>query len=455
MRALEKVPSFHDLLAEATRSGRLGAILENAHTLAPQMDYYHWDELRYRPLPSGLTREEWWLSLKLNRAANYRILPFGDASGKSFRFSFPDILLQRLHEIDMQAGPGMRVGQLVSKEHRDFYLMHSLMEEAITSSQLEGAPTTRLVAQEMIQTKREPRDRGERMIYNNFQAMKEIAKHCNEPLSPDFILSIHRIITEGTLKNPSDAGRLRAEGEDVHVVDSEGMEYHRAPASGALLRKHVEDLCAFANETSASQPAGFVPPAVRAIILHFWLAYEHPFVDGNGRTARALMYWSMLHQGFWMFEFIAISEILAQAPSQYEKAYLYSETDDNDATYFLIHQTGVILNAVRALNDYIARKQREMADIDQRLANFADVNFRQRTTLTRLMKHPEMEISVKGYQELCRVSYATARSDLLALEAQGFLTHRKEGKAVIYRSRKLPIPPPSGIAVPIAKEPGR
>ena len=84
---------------------------------------------------------------------------------------------------------------------------------------------------------------------------------------------------------------------------------------------------------------------IRAIILHFWLAYGHPFVDGNGRTARALFYWAMLHEGYWLFEFISISNILRKAPAQYGLSFLYSETDDNDLTYFIVAQTKVIRRA--------------------------------------------------------------------------------------------------------------
>ncbi len=51
----------------------------------------------------------------------------------------------------------------------------------------------------------------------------------------------------------------------------------------------------------------FIHPVIRAILLHFMLAYDHPFVDGTGRTARALFYWSMAHQGYWLMDFISIT----------------------------------------------------------------------------------------------------------------------------------------------------
>jgi Fic family protein len=72
------------------------------------------------------------------------------------------------------------------------------------------------------------------------------------------------------------------------------------------------------------------------------LGYDHPFLDGNGRTARALFYWAAANNGYWLMEFISISQIIKQSPAQYGKSFLYSEYDENDVTYFIVHQLSVI-----------------------------------------------------------------------------------------------------------------
>lgn len=59
--------------------------------------------------------------------------------------------------------------------------------------------------------------------------------------------------------------------------------------------------------------------------MHFMLSYDHPFVDGNGRTARILFYWSMLSQDYWLAEFLPISRLLKMAPSQYARSFIYTE----------------------------------------------------------------------------------------------------------------------------------
>ena len=83
------------------------------------------------------------------------------------------------------------------------------MEEAITSSQLEGAATSRRVAKDMLRSGRTPKNRSERMIVNNFRAMQRIRELRATPLSPALICDLHRIVTEGTLDNPEGAGRIQ------------------------------------------------------------------------------------------------------------------------------------------------------------------------------------------------------------------------------------------------------
>ena len=125
------------------------------------------------------------------------------------------------------------------------------------------------------------------------------------------------------------------------------------PPLASELDERLDLMCQFAN---GKVPDHFIHPVIRSVILHFWLAYDHPFVDGNGRTARALFYWSMLRSGFWLFEFISISRILVKAPIKYARAFLYTETDSNDLTYFILHQVQVIKQAIAELHSYIARK---------------------------------------------------------------------------------------------------
>jgi Fic family protein len=204
---------------------------------------------------------------------------------------------------------------------------------------LEGAVVTRSEAREMIREGRAPSSKHEKMVMNNFKTMAMLSKLRDRDLSPELILEIHREITAGTLDDPRDEGLLRTSNDQVRVEDEESGDVFHIPPPADELPERLKRLCAFSNEKGM---AGFLHPVIRSILLHFWVAYDHPFIDGNGRTARALFYWSMLRHGYWLAELFSISHEILKAPKQYYRAFLYTETDGNDLNYFIHHQLKTI-----------------------------------------------------------------------------------------------------------------
>ena len=338
--------------------------------------------------------------------------------------------MQELHYIDLGSGGVVNAPEepLINPQTRDRYLVRSLIEEAITSSQLEGAATTREVAKDMIRTGRRPRDTSEQMILNNYLTMQHIRDLKSSALSPELVLEIHRLITTDTLEEPTAAGRFRRLNEPCVVSDDFGQVFHDPPPADELTER-MDAMCAFANDDTSDH---FIHPAVRAIILHFWLAYDHPFVDGNGRTARALFYWSMLRSGYWIFEFISISAILRKAPIQYGRSFLYTETDDNDLTYFLVAQTEVIFQAISELHRYIERKSAQLRQAEQDIQALALFNHRQVLLIRHALRHPGQRYTIASHRHSHAVAYQTARTDLLDLAERGVLEMGKKGRAIIF-----------------------
>jgi Fic family protein len=389
--------------------------------------YLHWNEVRRRPAPLGLSHEEWWLLLKMGR--KMRFINLTDKKGNPFRFMMPDQVAANLHQIDLGLGSSWSLPDAVTNPaSRNEYVISTLIQEAITSSQLEGAVTTREVAKEMLRTGREPRDKSERMILNNYRTMQRIMDLRQGPLTPDIVLELHRIVTEGTLERDDAAGRFRRLEETVCVSDMEENVFHDPPPA-AELPDRMARMCAFANGT---EPSFFIHPVIRAILLHFWLAYDHPFVDGNGRTARALFYWSMLQQGFQLFEFISISQILLKAPAQYYTAFLHVETDDNDLTYFILHQTAVIQKAVQALHEYVERKKAALLVAEHRMRGIEGLNHRQQVLLTHALKEPGARYQIEAHRRTHGIVYQTARTDLLDLVKRGLLTQDKSRRTLVF-----------------------
>ncbi len=177
----------------------------------------------------------------------------------------------------------------------------------------------------------------------------------------------------------------------------------------------------------------FIHPVIRAMVLHFWLAYDHPFVDGNGRTARALFYWSMLRSGYWLFEFVSISNIILRGPAKYERAFLETETDDNDLTYFLLYHARVLERAVEEMYAYSRRKMHEVRSISDGLRGMDGLNSRQRSLIIDAVKCPGESITVDSHRRMSGVVTQTARADLMDLVARGLMRMEKVGRAFEFR----------------------
>lgn len=420
-------PAIEALLLEAGRVFDPLALVDLMREQQSASMYLHWDELRHRTPPDGLTTRQWWLVQKLARRGTP--LPLLGTDGRPFSFCQPSLLLKGLHDIDMTAGGNVLAPEAVSNpQTRNRYLMSTLMEEAITSSQMEGATTTRDVAKDMIRSGRPPRDRSERMILNSYRTMQRILQLRKEALTPELVLELHRLVTQDALDDSLATGCLRPPGVEVVVDDLYGTVFH-VPPPAEQLPQRMEAMCAFAN---GSTPEEFVHPVVRAIALHFWLAYDHPFVDGNGRTARALFYWSMLHQKYWLFEFISISSIINKARSKYELSFLHVETDDNDLTYFLLAQVKVIQRAISSLHSYLERKAQEISSLQSRLQGLDGLNHRQMGLLRHALRHPGFRYTVASHQASHGVSNQTARTDLQKLAAQDLLLHARQGRREVF-----------------------
>lgn len=420
-----------ELLRSLQRPEHLPFIIKTATNPTINGKYRHWETVRRLSPPEGLSHREWWLGLKFSRMSSSNATEFRARDETPFKFHLVDPIPEKLHKLDLSAGGTLEsTPGVLNSENKDRYYISSLMEEAITSSQLEGAATTAQVAREMLSSGRPPRGHDEQMIFNNFLTMRMIGERRKERLTKEWVFEIHRRITQDTLANPDAAGRFRTAGDgEVYVHDKLSFEvYHRPPAPETL-DERLQRLCDFANGAS---PQVFVHPVIRAIIVHFMLAYDHPFVDGNGRTARALFYWTLLHHGYWLFEYLTISPILRASPTRYAKAFLYTETDENDLTYFILNQLDVIERAVTAFKQYVARKTDQQRAIESKLRGRVALNHRQIALLSHASRHPHHQYTVAAHQMRHGIVYQTARTDLLDLEGRALLEKRRFGKTFYF-----------------------
>jgi len=394
-------------------------------------EYYYWDKWKYIAQDWKYDSKKLWFAVKITRASYNQLKPFTDKNLK-FEIRVPSIVQKYLHEFDLNLVGSLQSDNIIPVGDRSRYLISSLMEEAIASSQLEGAATTRKVAKEMLENNRKPQNHAEQMIMNNFLGMKWVVEHKNENLTVSRIKELHRILTANTLSQETDAGAFRMDNE-VKVVDTQTGKVLHSPPGYEQLDQLIEQFSIFANDKDKA--SFFIHPIYKAIILHFLIGYIHPFVDGNGRTARTIFYWYLLKKGYWMIEYLSVSRIILDSKAQYAKVYLHTEFDKNDLTYFALYNLKCIHRALEDLKAYIKRKTSEKQRIIAML-RYTDFNDRQIAIIQDLLEDDTTTFNVQQVQTRFNISNQTARNDLHILVEKEILETRKNGHKVQFLATK-------------------
>lgn len=400
--------------------------------------YQHWHDFRFR-VPAGYDAVLAWAAVKHARHSILRDIGLKAEDDSPMRFCLPDSCSNVVHKIDqLSAKIGSNAPSSSSAIENNQYLVESLMmEEAISSAQLEGASTTRRAAKEMLESERPPSNDDERMIVNNFLLMKLAKQSKNSKLSIELIRRFHEEATRGIQEDHALPGEIRKDNE-IFVIDRNSEIAHQPP-DHKLLIDRLEAICDFANtDHNGHDGVLFIHPAVKAIILHFMIGYEHAFNDGNGRTARGIFYWYMLKMGYWGFEYISISTLLKKAPAQYGESYLFAETDNFDLTYFISYQLSII---ERAMDDFLAHLNKKRQDFFEvmtwleRSGFSKELNFRQIHLIKKVVRSPGRLFTAKEVKNDFGVSEGTARTDLEKLVNLKLLAKHRDGKSFIYVAR--------------------
>lgn len=349
--ALWSLPELQDVLARITD------------------DYLYWDKVKHLA-PKDICAEHLWQAVKIHREIGLQRVRFGKYT---FSFNVTSAMQSLLHNFDLNMGGSLSADGIIPNNDKQMYLISSIMEEAIASSQMEGASTTRKVAKDMLRKKLNPTNKSQQMILNNYRTIQQLNEQKDKELTMDMLLDVHQNISEHTLDNPADEGRLR-NTDDIYVMDAINGE----------------------------------------------IAWIHPFVDGNGRTARSLVYWYLLKKGYWLTEYLSISRIIYKNKKRYERIFLYTEADDKDMTYFILYNLQVMKKAYEELKLYLARKQEERKSILM-YSDIDGINERQTRILRILDEAPSSILIPQEVASRFGVSERTARNDLQTLTDMGKL----------------------------------
>jgi len=374
-------------------------------------NYLTWDGFSVRFPEFKNIRFHAWRALKIRRNLEPHGNLFGFNANNKARFFLysPASLFGKIHRLErLSTFEHLKLGL----SEKNNYLTRSLvMEEAISSAQLEGAATTRPVAKEMLSTGREPKDFSERMILNNWHLMSYAKESINEPLSLDLISRFNSIATDKVCENGHTPGALREEPINVEST-SDNEVIHKAPDADDVLVL-LTSLCKYAN--TDHEDSTFIHPLVKAIVIHFMIGYIHPFLDGNGRTARALFYWYVLKSGYSNFQYISISSLLKSTAKQYSRAYVHTETDEFDLTHFIDFNLNIIIKSLEDFGSYINKKIEAIQETRENLHTsplYPQFKLQHITILQKGLQDPGREFTVKEVEIEFNVSSTAARAYL-------------------------------------------
>jgi Fic family protein len=414
----------------------IAAIRRPARQESRNAEYRPWRKFKYVASDSKLDPAAEWFAEKLARHGSWRVLELTQSNGQPFGIVEGGHLLEPLHEIDREMGGGGPAtvssdrGALSDPAHRARIHIRSLMDEAAESSLIEGAATTHKAAIEMLRVRRAPVSKGERMVFNNYAVMQLLKKLISEPLSIRMLIELQGMITADTLNDPGEACRLRRPGENVVVEQVRDGEAIYTPPPAEQLEERLQKLCDFANKSHVG--TDFLHPIIKASILHFMIGYEHPFCDGNGRTARAVFYWYALRNRYSIFEFMPISERIRASSSRYTHAYLDTETDDGDLTYFVLYKLDMIAQSLGRLARHLEHEEAKIKRAERLLKLSPHLNLRQRLIIEHALRHPLTKYTRRSHATSNNITLNTAADDLGQLVTMRLMTIGKEGKEIVY-----------------------
>lgn len=386
--------------------------------------YKSWEKIKFNP---NFKPETLWAGIEFIRNTNYEKTIIKAENNKNFQFWELPRYRKFFHDFDSIAH-----GKIfnIDTTHKQIFIQNGILEEAIQSSKIEGAVTTRKEAQKMIQEHRKPKNKSDQMILNNYETIQKIqSKWKEESMSLSLLFEIHFSITQKTDLNEDSQFRFRKNSDKINVWDNQKNEIiHNCP-NEKFVKKEIETLIKFANDETETD-FQFLHPLVKAVMLHFWIGYLHPFVDGNGRTARAIFYWYLLKNGYWAIPFIPISNKIIKSQKQYRDAFLFAEQVDYDFNYFFDYN---VRQLQLSMNDFLIKlKNQKEAKETESLFLKQNFNARQIELLKYFWTHPKRNTTFFVHQSFHKIHTLTARKDILELEKKALVTRQKIGKTIYF-----------------------
>lgn len=320
-------------------------------------------------------------------------------------------------------------------------------DDALTRSvhfgtKIEGNDLNQAQAQQVIQLRgvSDPKEVSERTgVTARDRDIQEVINYRNVLLwidqqkamerKPDFSVetlhTLHNLTMKGLLY-PDQIGHFRQKQVVVQGVGSETVVF-RPPVS-VEVPFLIDELFTWINSAEA---AG-LHPIFRAAIVHYQLVYIHPYVEGNGRTARAFATLTLYLLGYDFKRFFSLEQYLDSDVDRYYKALLsVQQQPDNDLTYWLeyfCYGLAVEIDKIKSQVQKLSKDLKMKKELGRQVA------LSERQIILLELLHNQGEITSDDAQEvLPNVSVDTILRDVRDLIQKGVVKKHGVTKGVRYK----------------------
>lgn len=366
-------------------------------------------------LPVSISIQQFWPELEKERRKRGQELPLLAQNGKPFWFVLTGGIEKQCDAIAELA----RRDIAFTGPEFDALFQDAVVDEAVYSSVIEGAFTSREQAIDFIRQNKQPRNKSEQMVKNNYDALTYVLEHLEDEISEETILQIAQIVTRSAAEVQVNGYRNGA----VYVTGREGVVY--TPPQADAVPEMMRSLVTFIQKSE-------LHPLLKACIAHFYFVYIHPFGDGNGRTARALSYMMLLQSGYDFFRYFSISGIVAEERGKYYRSMRNVENSDGDMTYFIDAYSGMLARTVEQMENHLKYHViagQKLKELEQN----STLNERQLKGAKWLLESSGSNVTVEIWRKKYKVVTETARRDLLALCDAGLLVRELDGRKAVFR----------------------
>ncbi len=306
-------------------------------------------------------------------------------------------------------------------------------EEAIIrtvhhGTHIEGNPLEQKVVAQVLEGKKvSARERDIQEVLNYREVLKYLDKIREEPITEKILLGIHKLTTKKILIKEQ-SGKYRM--VNVRVTNLATGETSYLPPTPSQVSNLVRDFFFWLNRLQANE----VHPVLKAAITHYILVAIHPFVDGNGRVARALATLALFKEGYDIKKFFSIEEYFDRDAGRYYSVLqrVSNQSEDvgeRDLTSWLEYFTEGLAIELNRIRDKV-RKLSVDLKLKSKMGQLP-LNDRQ-LKLVEYMQESGQVSNNEWRGLIPMVSDDTILRDLKVLMKKGLVKKRGRTKAAVY-----------------------